>query len=231
MSLLERAVSLLPEDDPARRDLTLKLGIALAETGELLRADALLADRIQAERRGGPSSSSTTAPASSTWSPSTTSSPRSPSAGAPTTTWCCRGTPRSRAAHAELLPCQEGWALVDDGSRNGSFLNGERVTEQRPLRDGDVLRFGDTVVLFRAPGTDEERQPVRSPNRSLPSDRAPPRREPAEVEGEVPARAIMPARGSVYELKARIEAERSGQPFLLYSDGETGSSCSPSSPA
>ena len=52
VSLLERAVSLLPDDDPARRDLTLKLGIGLAESGDLSRADALLADRIRAERRG-----------------------------------------------------------------------------------------------------------------------------------------------------------------------------------
>jgi pSer/pThr/pTyr-binding forkhead associated (FHA) protein len=47
--------------------------------------------------------------------------------------------------------------LVDDGSRNGSYCNGERIVGQRPLRDGDVLRFGDTVVLFRAPGADPER--------------------------------------------------------------------------
>ena len=41
-------MSLLPDDDPARRDLTLKLGIGLAESGDLSRADALLADRIRA---------------------------------------------------------------------------------------------------------------------------------------------------------------------------------------
>jgi class 3 adenylate cyclase len=51
VSLLERAVSLLPEHDPARRDLDVKLGIALAEIGQLTRADALLHDRIEAERR------------------------------------------------------------------------------------------------------------------------------------------------------------------------------------
>jgi pSer/pThr/pTyr-binding forkhead associated (FHA) protein len=59
--------------------------------------------------------------------------------------------------HAHLLHLGEGWALVDDESRNGSYLNGERVTRQRPLRDGDVFRFGDTVVLFRAPVPDEHR--------------------------------------------------------------------------
>ena len=59
--------------------------------------------------------------------------------------------------HAHLLHAGEGWALVDDESRNGSYLNGERVSRQRPLRDGDVFRFGDTVVLFRAPVPDEHR--------------------------------------------------------------------------
>ena len=52
VALLERAVSLTPEDDPARRDLALKLGIALAETGQMSRAGALLQDRIEADRRG-----------------------------------------------------------------------------------------------------------------------------------------------------------------------------------
>ena len=81
MNLLERAVSLLAEDDPARRDLTIKLGVALAETGQMSRAGALLHDRIEAEQRGRASWCSTTAPASSTWWTSARTSPRSPSAG------------------------------------------------------------------------------------------------------------------------------------------------------
>ncbi len=36
-------------------------------------------------------------------------------------------------------------------SRNGSYVNGERVTGRRRLRDRDMLRFGRTVVLYRAP--------------------------------------------------------------------------------
>jgi pSer/pThr/pTyr-binding forkhead associated (FHA) protein len=48
---------------------------------------------------------------------------------------------------------------VDDGSRNGSFVNGQLVSERRPLREGDVLRFGDTVVLFRAPAAPAEQGP------------------------------------------------------------------------
>ena len=54
--------------------------------------------------------------------------------------------------HAELERVGEEWALADDGlSRNGSFVNGERVAGRRRLDDGDALRFGDTPVLYRAP--------------------------------------------------------------------------------
>lgn len=62
-------------------------------------------------------------------------------------------------AHAELEPVGSDWALVDDGlSRNGSFVNGERVVARRRLRDGDVLRLGRTEMLYRDPrgGTVEE---------------------------------------------------------------------------
>jgi pSer/pThr/pTyr-binding forkhead associated (FHA) protein len=54
--------------------------------------------------------------------------------------------------HAELEPTGGEWTLLDDGlSRNGSWVNGERVTGRRRLRDRDMLRFGRTVMLYRAP--------------------------------------------------------------------------------
>ena len=47
------------------------------------------------------------------------------------------------------------WTLVDDGlSRNGSFVNSERLRGRRRLADGDVLRFGETTIVFRAPVTE-----------------------------------------------------------------------------
>jgi hypothetical protein len=56
--------------------------------------------------------------------------------------------------HAQLEQVAGEYALVDDGlSRNGSFVNGERVQGRRRLHDGDMLRFGRTVLLFRLPGT------------------------------------------------------------------------------
>ena len=54
--------------------------------------------------------------------------------------------------HAQLEQVAGEHTLVDDGlSRNGSYVNGERVHGRRRLRDGDMLRFGRTVVLFRKP--------------------------------------------------------------------------------
>jgi pSer/pThr/pTyr-binding forkhead associated (FHA) protein len=59
--------------------------------------------------------------------------------------------------HAQLEPGGGEWTLVDDGlSSNGSFVNGERVAGRRRLRDGDMLRFGATLVLYREPGDEPE---------------------------------------------------------------------------
>jgi pSer/pThr/pTyr-binding forkhead associated (FHA) protein len=57
--------------------------------------------------------------------------------------------------HAQLEPVGRDWALIDDGlSRNGTFVNGERVAGRRRLRDGDRMCFGETPVLFRAPASE-----------------------------------------------------------------------------
>jgi FHA domain len=54
--------------------------------------------------------------------------------------------------HADLQRMGDEWVLVDDGlSRNGTFVNGERVEGRQMLHDGDELRFGQTLVSFRAP--------------------------------------------------------------------------------
>lgn len=57
--------------------------------------------------------------------------------------------------HAQLERVGRDWTLIDDGlSRNGTYVNGERVSGRRRLRDGDRLCFGETPALFRAPGDD-----------------------------------------------------------------------------
>jgi pSer/pThr/pTyr-binding forkhead associated (FHA) protein len=54
--------------------------------------------------------------------------------------------------HAQLERVGATWTVVDDGmSRNGSFVNGERIAGRRRLSDGDSMQFGDTTVVFRSP--------------------------------------------------------------------------------
>ncbi len=54
--------------------------------------------------------------------------------------------------HAAFEAIGEEWAIVDDGlSRNGTFVNGARISGRRRLADGDVLRFGRTLVEYRSP--------------------------------------------------------------------------------
>jgi RNA polymerase sigma factor (sigma-70 family) len=54
--------------------------------------------------------------------------------------------------HAALERVGDEWTLVDDGSsRNGSFLNGERVHGRRKLKDGDVIRVGVTTIAYAVP--------------------------------------------------------------------------------
>jgi predicted component of type VI protein secretion system len=65
--------------------------------------------------------------------------------------------------HCELEHVSGQWVLGDNGlSRNGTFLNGERLLGARALRDGDTIRIGSTVITYRAPGerTDRETRPA-----------------------------------------------------------------------
>lgn len=53
--------------------------------------------------------------------------------------------------HALIQRRDDGeYALVDLGSRNGCFVNGQRVSLPRVLKDRDRLAFGDQELLFRA---------------------------------------------------------------------------------
>src|SRR3954447_21422341 len=51
-------------------------------------------------------------------------------------------------AHAQLQPVGREWTICDDGlSRNGTWVNGERVSGRRRLSDGDTIRVGRTMLV------------------------------------------------------------------------------------
>ena len=53
--------------------------------------------------------------------------------------------------HAVLERVSGEWTLCDDGlSRNGSFVNGERLRGRRVLADGDSITVGRTLIVYRS---------------------------------------------------------------------------------
>jgi predicted ATPase len=152
--LLERALALLPGDDAARSDLLLRLSIAYAEMGEAAQADALVSERIMAEHRGRPflayrddKGRQRVVDLDERDSRVTVGRRSDNDISIPWDGEVSR-------LHAVLDRGRFGWTVTDDGmSRNGSFVNGSSVSGSKSLEDGDVLRFGDTIILYRAPTT------------------------------------------------------------------------------
>ncbi|MFD9667861.1 FHA domain-containing protein [Rhodococcus sp. NPDC059968] len=65
--------------------------------------------------------------------------------------------------HAAIEWIGTHWSVIDDGlSRNGTFVNGERLAGRRRLRSGDIIQIGVTAVTFAGqhhpgPGTPQVR--------------------------------------------------------------------------
>jgi DNA-binding CsgD family transcriptional regulator len=61
------------------------------------------------------------------------------------------GDMRVSRHHAEVVEQDGGWVLRDLRSRNGTFLNGRRITESG-LRGGDHLKIGSSTFVFKLEG-------------------------------------------------------------------------------
>jgi FHA domain/Transcriptional regulatory protein, C terminal len=60
--------------------------------------------------------------------------------------------------HARVEASADGYVLVDEGSRNGTLLNGERLRKPARLEPGDEIRIADFVIYYRRPGDPESTQ-------------------------------------------------------------------------
>ena len=54
----------------------------------------------------------------------------------------------SSGCHAVVVPTERGYALIDQGSKNGTFVNGRRVTGEIDLARGDEVLIGSTRFYF-----------------------------------------------------------------------------------
>lgn len=65
--------------------------------------------------------------------------------------------------HAILERLGGSWTVVDDDlSRNGTYVNGNRVRGRRRLSDRDLLRFGSTEAMYRNPAGEADATPPLS---------------------------------------------------------------------
>jgi hypothetical protein len=65
------------------------------------------------------------------------------------------------------------WLVRDLGSRNGTFVDGDRVLATRPVRPGQEIRIGETALFLRREGATDTREPTVA-------DKAPPALTPRE---------------------------------------------------
>ena len=54
--------------------------------------------------------------------------------------------------HAQICPQGQGYIVIDLGSTNGTFVNGQKLSPNAPhrLNDGDIVRFGNTSFSYLA---------------------------------------------------------------------------------
>lgn len=96
--------------------------------------------------------------------------------------------------HARLTFQGGKYVLEDLGSTNGTFVNGQRLAGQRVLKPGEVVSFGEQIMLVFEATTSDPGATVMSPRAaavpvaSRPTiSPQPPPRPPVEYAGSVPA--------------------------------------------
>lgn len=57
--------------------------------------------------------------------------------------------------HVEVRSEGGAWLVTDLGSRNGTYLNGQRVAASSPLKPGDVIRLGESGPAYQVAAVEE----------------------------------------------------------------------------
>jgi pSer/pThr/pTyr-binding forkhead associated (FHA) protein len=101
--------------------------------------------------------------------------------------------PQVSRRHASVRPAGDGLEVEDHGSRNGTWVNGARVSGATRLAPGDRVQLGETTFEVEGPAaraTPTEASPQPVPPPALPFDPAP-QRPPRRRKG-VASRRLTP---------------------------------------
>jgi FHA domain len=113
---------------------------------------------------------------------------------------------------AELREAAGAWTIRDLGSSNGTFLNGQRLTAEQPLRPGDEISFGKFSLFFERPFS----EPVPL------VDGGPGSRAGVEIGGTLqmrPEEVERLQRAAAQKRGAQIQWEAGGQQGTYYLEG------------
>lgn len=100
--------------------------------------------------------------------------------------------PEVSRRHARIVRREDGFAVEDIGSTNGTFVNGQRISHLTLLQDGDTIDLGDTVRLrFLWAGATAVSPAVQQPAENRPRPDSPAR--PPAANPPVYAPAAPPA--------------------------------------
>lgn len=105
--------------------------------------------------------------------------------------------------HAVVRREGGGFVVADMGSGNGTIVNGEPITEDRPLSSGDVITLGDTEITFR----DESNATIARPP---PTSR--PQRRGSTSEAPATGALVAPPRPNRSRPDVRARLSRAGAP-------------------
>lgn len=118
--------------------------------------------------------------------------PRTPlSIGRDPASGLCLGEARGVSRHHALVRVSRTragqWLLCDLGSANGTYLEGARLKDCRPLSDGDEIRLGlnGPVLQFRAGGSPPPSAPPAAPAAAATRGRPAPVPVPMPVAGQL----------------------------------------------
>ncbi len=76
--------------------------------------------------------------------------------------------PFSSGHHALLTPTNGGFAIRDNGSKNGTFLNGKKIQGEVELKKGDEILVGSTRIVYdKELSTNVELTDIPSPARNV----------------------------------------------------------------